>query len=142
MLAASGIMACDLCGARLARDHVDTICSPCRRTGIESSARTGALIVRDRSQIKAVFDSYGVYGVADHLGCTPEEGLDVLFSAQLLPPVSQRRHGLLRHLVALRDRSHVAVAESLNISRWTVATYRQLLGIERPTAQSTRPRKW
>jgi hypothetical protein len=131
---------CTSCGKRLARDHADTICSPCRRTGIENSARRGALMVRDSSGIKDAFDSFGLYGVADHLGCTPEEALDVLVDSRLLPFVSARRHAVLHQLVALGDISHVAAAEALNISRWTVATYRHELRLERIPSSSKRSR--
>ncbi len=76
-------------------------------------------------------DSFGLYGVADHLDSTPEEALDVLISSRLFPFISERRRTLLHQLVSLRDSSHVAVAEALHISRWTVATYRHQLGIDR-----------
>lgn len=136
------VLTCNTCGARLARDHVDTICSPCRRTGILNLARRGALLVRESARIKAVFESLGLYGVADQFELTPAEALDVLFGARLLPSVSARRKVLLRHLVDLRDSSHVDAAEALSISRWTVATYRQMLGIDRPPAPSARPLAW
>ncbi len=136
------VVLCTSCGGRLARDQADSICSPCRRTMIESSARREVSIARDRSRIKAAFDSCGVYGVADQLGITPGEALQALFSSMLLPPVSPRRRLLLRRLVDLRDSSHIDAAQALNISRWTVATYRQLLGIERASAPGPRPRGW
>jgi hypothetical protein len=127
---------CESCGKRLARDHSDTICSPCRRTNIETSAHRGAQIVRDGAGIKTAFEEFGLYGVAERLGCTPAEALDVLLHSQLVPAVSPRRHALLVQLLALGNCSHVAAAEALHISRWTVATYRRQLGIER--ASSTR----
>jgi hypothetical protein len=89
------------------------------------------MIARDSLRIRAAFDSAGVFGVAAHLDCSPEDALDVLVSSQLLPFVSSRRRLLLRQLVGLSDRSHVAAGEALRISRWTVATYRRQLGIER-----------
>ena len=128
---------CTRCGTRLARDHAGTMCSPCRRTEIESSARHGARLIRDPSGIAAAFDAEGLYGVADHLDCSPADALDVLLSSRLVPFVSARRHELLRQLVALGDCSHIAAAEALNISRWTVATYRQLLGFDRTPVSST-----
>jgi hypothetical protein len=131
---------CASCGNRLAHDHADTICSPCRRTEIEKSARHVAHLIRDPSGIAAAFDAEGLYGVADHLDCSPSDALDVLLSSRLVPFVSSRRHQLLRQLVALGDCSHIAAAEDLNISRWTVATYRQLLGFDRAPVSSTRLR--
>lgn len=139
---AAAAIVCASCGARLARDHVDTICSPCRRTEIVNSARRGAMLFRERGRIAAAFGSLGVYGVAEQFGLTPAQALDVVFDAQLLPPVSPRRTLLLRRLVELRDASHVAAAEALDLSRWTVASYRQMLGIDRTPARSARPRTW
>jgi hypothetical protein len=128
---------CSSCGGRLARDNTGTVCSPCRRTHIETSAHNGSLIARDSQGIRAAFESAGLYGVANHLDCTPEEALDVVLSCQLVPFVSSRRRLVLRRLVGLRGRSHIAAGAALNVSRWTIATYRRQLGIERATASPT-----
>jgi hypothetical protein len=136
MVGTAVVVLCSSCGGRLARDNTAKVCSPCRRTHIELSAHHGALLARDSSRIRAAFDSGGLYEVADLLGCTSEDALDVLVSSQLVPFVSSRRRMLLRQLVGLSDRSHVAAGEALHISRWTVATYRRQLGIERAPATS------
>jgi hypothetical protein len=125
------IVRCATCGARLAQDHVDTICSPCRRSAIERSARRNATVSGDTSTLQAAFEARGLHGVAAHLGCSPEDAVEVLFGTRLVPFASRRRRDLLRRLVALGDCSHVAAAEALDISRWTVATYRAQLGIDR-----------
>ena len=134
MLATLTVVRCSSCDSRMARDHEDTICSPCRRANIEHSADREARIARDHSGIKAAFDSAGLYGLAAYLDSTPEEALDVLISSRIFPFISERRRKLLHQLVSLRDSSHVAVAEALHISRWTVATYRHQLGIDRVPA--------
>jgi hypothetical protein len=139
MVAAAVAVLCSSCGARLARDNTDTICSPCRRTLIQNAARLGSLSARDVAAVKAAFDSRGIYGVARHLGCSPEDALDVLINVQLLPFVSARRRQLLRQLVGLNDMPHVAAATALNVSRWTVATYRRQLGTERTPDALTSP---
>ena len=139
MMAAAAAVLCSSCGGRLARDNTGTICSPCRRTHIEHAAHLGAFAARDVPRIKAAFDSLGIYGVAEHLGCSPEDALDVLVNAQLLPFVSTRRRLLLRQLIGLSAMSHIAAGEALNISRWTVATYRRQLGAERSTHSLTLP---
>jgi hypothetical protein len=122
---------CSSCGGRLARDNTGTVCSPCLRTHIEVTAHNGSLLARDHLQIKKAFESAGLYGVAEHLGYTPEDAVDVLLNSQLLPFVSHHRRLVLRRLVALRDQSHMAAGETLHLSRWTIATYRRQLGIER-----------
>jgi hypothetical protein len=138
MVAAAAVL-CSSCGGRLARDNTGTICSPCRRTHIEHAAHLGAIAPRDVPRIKAAFDSLGIYGVAKHLGCTAEDALDVLVNAQLLPFVSARRRLLLRQLIGLNDMSHIAAGEALSVSRWTIATYRRQLGIERAPRSLTLP---
>jgi hypothetical protein len=128
---AKAFVVCASCGGRVARDNADTTCSPCRRTMIEQSANRHVMIARDRHGIETAFNSAGLYAVAQRLKCTPEEALDVLINARLVPFVSERRRAVLRQVVTLREASHVAVAEALHISRWTVATYRHQLGIDR-----------
>ncbi len=128
---------CSSCGGRLARDNTAKVCSPCLRTHIEMTAHQGAMLARDSSQIKSIFESAGLYGVAEHLDCTPEDAVDVLLSSQLVPFVSPRRRLVLRRLVGLGDRSHIAAGEALNISRWTIATYRRQLGIDRSSPSRT-----
>ena len=123
---------CMWCGARLARDHVDTMCSPCRRSGIERAAKRSAELARESTRIRAAFYAFGLYGVAEQLRCSPEDALDAALEARVIPIASPRRQELLRRLVALRDRSHVEAAQAIGISRWTVASYRSQLGIERP----------
>lgn len=136
--AAATVLHCQSCGARLARDNRGTICSPCRRTEIERAAHNGFVAANEHLRIKAVFDSAGLYGVADQLDCDPEDALELLLNAQLLPFISSSRRALLHQLVALRDLSHVDAAETLSISRWTVATYRSQLGIERHPSSCAR----
>lgn len=129
---------CQSCGTQLARDNRGTICSPCTRTEIERLAHSGFVAAKEHSRIKAIFDSAGLYGVADHLDCDPEDALELLLNAQLLPFISSSRRAVLHQLVALRDLSHVDAAEALNISRWTVATHRSQLGIERHPSSCAR----
>jgi hypothetical protein len=134
MIATETVVLCASCGGRLARDHSGTVCSPCQRTLIERSARRHVLIAREGPGIKTAFETSGLYGVAQYLECTPDEALDVVISSRLFPFMSERRRRLLHQLVNLRNSSHVAVAEELHISRWTVAAYRHQLGIDRVPA--------
>ena len=122
---------CASCNARLARDNEDTVCSPCRRSSIETLASRASLIVRDAPGARAAFAAEGLHGVARHLDCTPAEAFDLLFSLGLLPLASQRRRLLLHRLIAMDSLSHVAASEALGISRWTVASYRRQLGLDK-----------
>ena len=138
-MAPAAAVLCSSCGGRLARDNTGAICSPCRRTHIEHAARQVAFSPQDVPPIKAAFDSLGIYGVARHLECSPEDALDILVNAQLLPFVSVRRRLLLRQLIGLSEMSHIAAGEALNLSRWTIATYRRQLGTERSPHSLTSP---
>jgi hypothetical protein len=131
MSLAGPVMVCVHCGAHLAHDHDDSLCSPCRRAAIEKAAHREALVARNRTQIEQTFNQAGLYGVAGFLQTTPEEALDVLIRARIVPFASERRRKVLEHIVASNHRSHVALADELRISRWTVAAYRRQLGIER-----------
>ena len=85
MVARNAAVLCASCGARLAHDHLDTICSPCRRTEIERSARRSAVLAKDSSQVRAAFEASGLYGVAEQLHCSPGDALDVVLAARLVP---------------------------------------------------------
>ncbi|MEO7370824.1 MAG: hypothetical protein ABI949_05385 [Ilumatobacteraceae bacterium] len=92
---------------------------------------------RDGPRITETFAAEGLFGVADELNCSPQDALDVLLNLQLVPFVSAKRRLLLRALLDHKDESHIAAGEALDISRWTVATYRRQLGTERPESTAT-----
>ena len=121
---------CESCAALLARDNHGTQCSPCRRGQIESMARRASLVTRDPVGARQAFAGRGLHGVAAQLRCTADEAIDVVAMLGLLPPAYRRRIDILRQLVALDRVSHVAAAEALGLSRWTVATYRRDLGLD------------
>ena len=83
----------------------------------------------------------GLHGVAAQLQCTADEAIDVVVMLGLLPPAYRRRIEVLRRLVALDRVSHVAAAEALGLSRWTVATYRHDLGLDLVAAPYSRPER-
>ena len=132
---------CESCTALLARDNRGTQCSPCRRGQIEAMARRAALVTRDPGGARQAFAVRGLHGVAAQLRCTADEAIDVVAMLGLLPPAYRRRIELLRRLVALDRVSHVAAAQALGLSRWTVATYRRDLGIDHVAAGYSRPER-
>ena len=132
---------CESCVALLARDNHGTQCSPCRRGQIEAMATRASLITRDPGGARRAFAGRGLHGVAAQLRCTADEAIDVVAMLGLLPPAYRRRIEVLRRLVALDRVSHVAAAEALGLSRWTVATYRRDLGIGQVAAAYSRPER-
>ena len=67
--------------------------------------------------------------LAEVLGCSAAEALDVALLRRLVPPAYRRRARLLARLVELGPVPHVVAADKLGLSRWTVATYRRQLGV-------------
>jgi hypothetical protein len=132
---------CESCAALLARDNHGTQCSPCRRGQIEAMARRASLVTRDPGGARRAFEGSGLHGVAAQLRCTADEAIDVVAMLGLLPPAYLRRIDVLRRLVALDRVSHVAAAVALGLSRWTVATYRRDLGIDRVAAAYSTPER-
>jgi hypothetical protein len=67
--------------------------------------------------------------LAEVLGCSTADALDVALVARLVPAAHRRRAPLLVRLLELGPVPHVVAADALGLSRWTVATYRRDLGI-------------
>ena len=132
---------CESCAALLARDNHGPQCSPCRRGQIEVMARRASLVTRDPDGARRAFAGRGLHGVAAQLRCSADEAIDVVAMLGLLPPAYRRRVDVLRRLVALDRVSHVAAAVELGLSRWTVATYRRDLGIDKVAAAYSRPER-
>ena len=133
------VRSCSSCTARLARDNPGEVCSPCHRADIERLARRAALITLDPSGVRDAFRRDGFHGVSCVLRCSGEEALDVLLALGVVPAAYRRRLPVIRRLVGMDGMSHVAAAEALGISRWTVATYRRDLGLDRTGGQRSRP---
>lgn len=94
-------------------------------------ARRAALITVDPPGVRRSFAAEGFAGVLNHLRCSRDDTLEVLLALGLVPAAYRRRLDLARELVALDGLSHVAAAGLLGVSRWTVATYRRELGLDR-----------
>jgi hypothetical protein len=121
--------ACDRCSCRLAADNVGRLCSPCARAQ-RAGLANGALRL-DPAAVAAAFERGGVPAVVDALGCRAEEAIAAAIGAGVLPALYLRRIDVLAELVHHRELSHVAAAERTGLSRWTVATYRRDLGMDR-----------
>lgn len=130
---------CRSCSARLARDNAGSVCSPCRRAEIERLARRAALVTHDPDGVRQVFDADGLRGVTAFLACSADDALDVLLALGLLPAAYRRRLDTIRRLVEMDGLSHIAAGDALGISRWTVATYRRDLGLDRAPGRYSRP---
>jgi hypothetical protein len=122
---------CGRCRAILARDNTGERCSPCWQA--ELLAQRGPVLRRpgDETRLRRAFGEGGVRAVARELGRSEPEALDLVLAHGLIPARQRSRVGALRALQGLEHLSHIRAAEALGLSRWTVATYRSLLGHDR-----------
>ena len=120
---------CERCSCRLARDNDDIVCSPCRRH----------LVIEQHFAIAAVgpslddqqrFAEHGVRGLAEDRNVSLEEAVTLALNEGLLPKRWRAAEPRLRHLVTLEGMTHVEAAEVVGVSRWTIATWRDGLGLQ------------
>ncbi|MPY92650.1 MAG: hypothetical protein GEV08_06145 [Acidimicrobiia bacterium] len=135
---AEPIRPCPRCGGHLAWDNAGPLCSPCWRSGLRRSASRALRAAGERGQVAAAFVEGGVPAVAEALLCPLGEALDLVLLQGLVPSSYRRRYRVLLRLLALGPVPHTVAADLLGLSRWTVATYRQVLGVALP-APTDRP---
>lgn len=120
---------CERCSCRLARDNDDIVCSPCRRH----------LVIEQHFAIASVgpslddqqrFAEHGVRGLADDRGISLEEAVSRALQEGLLPKRWRAAETRLRQLAGLEGLTHVEAAEVIGVSRWTIATWRDGLGLQ------------
>jgi hypothetical protein len=128
----------------LASDNPGPLCSPCWQRELRARANTALRRGSDAQAVRRAFLAGGVPAIADALRCSSAEALEVALLHKLVPAVYRRRTALLVQLLELGPVAHVVAGEQLNLSRWTVATYRRDLGIVdrgRPAAASPATRR-
>lgn len=79
---------------------------------------------------QAKFRQGGIFALAEELNSTPEDAIDVAIREGMLPRRWKSSRGKLCELLALDGLKHVDAATKLGVSRWTVATWRDQLGIQ------------
>jgi hypothetical protein len=120
---------CQRCECRLARDNDDIVCSPCRRHLMlekhhDVTADGPSLDSQER------FAEAGIVGLAEDRGISLEDAVTVALQEGLLPKRWRSAEPKLRELVALAGLTHVEAAEVVGVSRWTIATWRDGLGLQ------------
>ena len=127
---------CPRCGCRIARDNHDSHCSPCRFALTLEEHRE---LVLDDEPIQEHADAFaagGVYGLAEAADCSAEEAISLAIRAGLVPRRWRSSEEKLRQLVHFEGIRHVEVADRLGVSRWTIATWRDGLGLQRKRRRS------
>lgn len=76
----------------------------------------------------------GIYEIIRRNGTTPSVMIAHLLTTEVLPRRIRRYEHLVVRLVEMPNLSHSAAARKLNVTRWTVAAWRQRLGITTSTS--------
>jgi hypothetical protein len=122
--------ACPRCGCRLARDNNDNHCSPCRFALTIDEHRELLLDDEATPEYQAAFESGGVVELAHVADCSVGDAIGLAIRSGLVPRRWRSSEDKLRALVELEGVRHVEVAVRLGVSRWTVATWRDELGLQ------------
>ena len=125
---------CARCHCMLAADNTNDQCGPCLKT----TAKARVLGLGDAAG--SGFDpgvplsSIGIESYAEHLGVSVSAAISQAFTARKLSETLRHAEPLLIQLVSLRALGHVAAAEELGVTRWTIQSWRNELGLRSPRA--------
>ena len=120
---------CDRCSCRLARDNDDIVCSPCRRHLVIESHVAIASVGPSLDEQQQFADD-GVRGIAEARNVSLEDAVSLALAEGLLPKRWRAAETRLRQLAGLEGLTHVEAAEIIGVSRWTIATWRDGLGLQ------------
>jgi len=119
---------CISCSCYLAYDNTDTECSPC-----------AAKVAKQRWIFMSNHPSYvitsqslmeeGILQLIEKHNSTVEDMVVALLKTGVLPNRLKRYQHLIIETVKLSNESHSAVARKLRVTRWTIAAWRERLGI-------------
>lgn len=120
---------CERCSCRLARDNDDIVCSPCRRhLVIETHFALAAVGPSLEDQQR--FAERGIRGLAEDRNVGLDEAVSIALRDGMLPKRWRSAEPKLRQLALLDGLTHVEAAEAVGVSRWTIATWRDGLGLQ------------
>lgn len=127
---------CATCSCRLASDNDDLNCSPC--AAVLGRQRWFAISQLSSFDVSAEdLVKVGIYELIRINGTTPIVMISHLLNAEILPRRIRRYEPLVVRLVEMPHLSHSDAARILRVTRWTVAAWRQRLGITTSTSTST-----
>jgi len=79
---------------------------------------------------QAKFRQGGIHALAEELDTTPQEAIAVAIHEGMLPRRWRTSQEKLCALLDLEGLKHVEAAQRLGVSRWTIATWRDQLGLQ------------
>jgi hypothetical protein len=126
---------CQRCSCHLARDNAEHLCSPCTRRVSRQRWASASTQVVDNVH-PGELEEYGIAALIDRHHSNPASMVASLLASGILPRHLRRYESLLVRLCDLGHLSHSAAARELRLTRWTVAAWRQRLGLT-VTARTT-----
>jgi hypothetical protein len=76
------------------------------------------------------FAEYGVRGLAEQRNVGLDDAVTIALREGMLPKRWRSAEARLRQLALLDGLTHVEAAEIIGVSRWTIATWRDGLGLQ------------
>lgn len=123
---------CTQCSCFLAADNDSATCSPC--SAISGRQRWIVMSQHPSLTISAEdLATCGIYELIRRNGTTTSVMISHLLNSGILPARLRRYEKLIVRLVDMPDTSHSSAARNLRVTRWTVAAWRQRLGISTST---------
>ena len=119
---------CEKCSCFLAIHNLEKLCSPCANQEKRKSWLSKSLnpsFVTSAEELAKI----GIVELITINKLTAEVAIPLLLKSGVLPGRLRRYQSLLIQLVAMQGVSNSAVARKLNVTRWTVAAWRERLGI-------------
>jgi hypothetical protein len=81
----------------------------------------------------------GIYRLIETHSSTAEEMVSSLLKTGVLPSRLKRYQHLIVEMVELSNESHSVIARKLHVTRWTIAAWRQRLGIDTHEGKNPAP---
>jgi len=129
---------CNTCSCYLAFDNVDSECSPCATRNAKQRwvfmSNHPSYVITGESLTKE-----GIHHLIEAHNSTPEEMVSTLLKTGVLPNRLKRYQHLIVEMVKMPSDSHSEVARKLRVTRWTIAAWRQRLGIDSNGKKNSAP---
>lgn len=120
---------CEICSCFLANHNLEKLCSPCSNQEKRKSWLSKSLnpsFVTSAEELAKI----GIVELIAVNKLSAEVAIPLLLKSGVLPGRLRRYQSLLVQLVAMQGVSNSAAARKLNVTRWTVAAWRERLGIK------------
>ncbi len=131
---------CNTCSCYLAFDNTDMSCSPCST----KIAKQRWVYMSNHPSYAMTSESLtqeGILRLIEKHDSTAKDMVSTLLKTGVLPSRMKRYERLIVQMVELPNESHSEVARKLHVTRWTIAAWRQRLGITAHESRKPAPTK-